>query len=68
MNRTKELYKIHENFTKEMKLKLIKKNNEIEHNDSKKFAYTISNSMSLAELDNSEDDSKDNNSDNDDSK
>ncbi|CAG8825580.1 8949_t:CDS:2, partial [Cetraspora pellucida] len=46
-NRTNELYKIHENFTKEMELELIKKNNETEHNDPEEFACTISNPISV---------------------
>ncbi|CAG8474251.1 14113_t:CDS:2 [Cetraspora pellucida] len=46
-NRTKELYKIHENFTKEMKLELVKENDYTEHNNLKEFACIISNLVSV---------------------
>ncbi|CAG8768167.1 2087_t:CDS:2, partial [Cetraspora pellucida] len=44
---TNELYKIYENFTKEMELELIKENNETEHNNLEEFAHTISNPISV---------------------
>ncbi|CAG8526429.1 6444_t:CDS:2, partial [Cetraspora pellucida] len=46
-NRTNEPYKIYENFIKKIELKLIKKNNETEYNDSEEFACTISNPISV---------------------
>ncbi|CAG8585521.1 8008_t:CDS:1, partial [Scutellospora calospora] len=47
MNRTEEIYKIHKNFTKEIELELIKKNNKTEYNDLEEFACTISNPISV---------------------
>ncbi|CAG8521462.1 7985_t:CDS:2 [Racocetra fulgida] len=46
-NRIEELYKIYENLTKEMELKLIKENDQIEYNDSEEFACTINNPISI---------------------
>ncbi|CAG8703088.1 23779_t:CDS:2, partial [Cetraspora pellucida] len=40
-NRTGELYKIHENFTKEIEFELVKENDHTKHNNLEKFAYTI---------------------------
>ncbi|RIB20958.1 hypothetical protein C2G38_2177959 [Gigaspora rosea] len=46
-NRTNELYKIHENLTKEMELELIEENNQTKDNNTKEFAHTISNSINI---------------------
>ncbi|CAG8792486.1 20490_t:CDS:2, partial [Gigaspora rosea] len=40
-NKTKELYKIHENFAKEMELELMKGNDQIVHNNFEELAHTI---------------------------